>query len=141
MGYPCTPWCVFNYLINYKDHPEILAAIQETDRPLLKLVLWTAKAQDEGGRYYLVENPPTASSWKQAEITNITKRPNNYIAIGDQCMNGLTGRRGGLMKKQLKFAVNDEELAIELDDKCDNQQDHEVCEGGGAGGDTRLSQE
>eukprot|EP00959_Pyramimonas_sp_CCMP1952_P340187 7125055-Pyramimonas_sp.AAC.1 len=61
MGFPCTKWCWYNYAISYRDFPDLLASLQDEDRPLLKLVAWTALEQQKNGRHFLLENAPTGA--------------------------------------------------------------------------------
>ena len=85
MGFPCTPWCIFNRNVNYRDRPELLRSIQEADRPLLKIVLWTAKQQYYGDRWFLIENPPTSAAWHEPELQQILALPGVVTGIGHQC--------------------------------------------------------
>ena len=61
IGWSCTLWCQFNRHINYKDFPELLDRLQDETKPMLRLMMWTIKMQDDNVMCYLFENPPTSA--------------------------------------------------------------------------------
>ena len=82
MGFPCTVWCLFNKNMNYSNRGKLLESLRDAERPLLKLVAWTARKQAEGGRYFLIEQPPTSDAWKEPIIQAIDKIPRTVSGIG-----------------------------------------------------------
>ena len=77
LGFPCTKWCFYNYAINFRNKPELLATLQDQDRPLLKLVVWTALEQARNGRIYLLENPciPLPGSSQSSSLCGTSRAP------------------------------------------------------------------
>ena len=75
LGFPCTLWCLFNRNINFKDRPELLHALQDAERPLLRLTCRTAETQSKGGRLFLLEQPAGSSAYDQPELSPVFDLP------------------------------------------------------------------
>ncbi|CAK0792327.1 unnamed protein product, partial [Prorocentrum cordatum] len=98
MGFPCTKWCWYNYAINYRDFPDLLASLQDKDRPLLKLVAWTALEQQKNGRYFLLENADRSQAREQPEFDPLWKDHHTVWGRGDSCPYNLRALNGELMR-------------------------------------------
>ncbi|CAK0827160.1 unnamed protein product [Prorocentrum cordatum] len=120
MGFPCTKWCWYNYAINYRDFPDLLASFQDEDRPLLKLVVWTALEQQKNGRHFLLENADRSQAWEQPEFDPLWK-----------------GLNGELMRKTRTWVSNHPKLLESVTRRCDRSQSHAEVQGR----DTSRSQE
>ena len=132
--YPCTPWSILQSNVNYKDDPEALEALQNQDKPFLKLTENVFESQVSRGAHAVAENPATASSWQQPEIVRLRKK--FFETTSCLCMYGLTGKRGGLMQKRVRFLATHPYFVEELQAECDHSHAHEEV----AGSNTKLSQ-
>ncbi len=137
LGFPCTKWCFYNYAINFRNKPELLATLQDQDRPLLKLVVWTALEQARNGRIYLLENPVRSIAWEQPEFQPLWDLASTQMRIGDSCPFNLRASDGKLMLKKRKWVSNDSDLLDAVCLRC--TRDHEHTEVSGTN--TRQSQE
>ena len=74
---PCTMWCFYNVYINFRgpEKEEILMALQDKERPLLKLAAWTCREQHRRNCLFLLESPPHSDVWRQEEIAPIAELP------------------------------------------------------------------
>lgn len=118
MGFPCMPWCSF------RRRPDALRAIQNSDRPLLRLVRDTARMQAQSGRYFVVENPPTSQAWREIEIMDSFDLPNMHTGIGDMCAFVRASDDGVPIKKAMRFATIDETLLSSITQRCPGPGDH-----------------
>ena len=129
-GHPCTLWCIYNRNINYRDRLELLHALQDSERPLVKLAAWTFLEQIKGGRLFLLENPPTSDLWNQSDFDPVFSHPDVVGDINHMCMHGSTGlKEGKPIHKGMKLASNSEELLEAVVLKCDRSHEHELVEG------------
>jgi len=130
-GHPCTMWCIFNRNINYRDRPALLRALQDSERPLVKLAVWTMLEQLKGGRMFLFENPPHSSLWNEDDLDPVVEHPDVHGEIVHMCMHGAVGKREGKpIKKAMKFMSNSLELLDAIAARCEHEPgDHEKVEG------------
>ena len=125
--YPCTVWSILQKNVNYKDRPEELQALQERNRPLLKLTEDIFDSQTSRGGHALAENPATAQSQKEPEIQRI--RSKWFETTACLCMFGLTGKDGLPMQKRVRFVATHPYLIEELQKECDHLHLHEKVAG------------
>ena len=144
LGFPCTPWCIFNRNINFKDRPQVLEAIQDKDRPLLQITADTAVEQHKAGRFFLLENPPGSDAWNQKELDKVFALDGVISGIIHMCEFGAVGRRGKPIKKAMRIVTNSSALLEALTEhRCGAgffphaADEHETVEGGN----TKDSQE
>ena len=107
----CTPWCIFNNNCNYKNRPEELMAWRDSERPGIKLAAWTCRTQAAGGRYYLLENPPTSQLKRQPEFQPIRDILSRMSGIGDMGAYGAMGKQLPIIQP-MQFFCNDVGLQL-----------------------------
>ncbi|CAK0846122.1 unnamed protein product, partial [Prorocentrum cordatum] len=129
MGFPCTKWCWYNYAINYRDFPDLLASLQDEDRPLLKLVVWTALEQQKNGRYFLLENADRSQAWEQPEFDPLWKDHHTVWGRGDSCPYNLRALNGELMRKTRTWVSNHPKLLESVTRRCDRSHSHAEVQG------------
>eukprot|EP00435_Cladocopium_sp_Y103_P026045 s2476_g6.t1 len=125
--FPCTPWSILQKNCNYVDDPEGLLALQECDRPFLRLTRDIFRSQVRRHGHAMAENPTTASSHQQPEILEL--RRFYYETTSCLCMFGLRGKKGNLMQKRVRFIATHKKLVDAVQAQCDHQHEHEKVEG------------
>ena len=134
VGFKCTNWCAFNTRFNYHDRPEVLQEKQESDRPMLRLMVWTMHQQIKNHRFFLFENPSGSAIWKEDVLKRILEHPKTMVGDGHGCPYGLKGEKGGLLWKHWRWMTNHPLLLQAVTWKCPNTKghkyhDHEKIEG------------
>lgn len=124
----CTPWCIFNNNCNYKNRPEELMAWRDSERPGIKLAAWTCRTQAAGGRYYLLENPPTSQLKRQPEFQPIRDILSRMSGIGDMGAYGAMGKQLPIIQP-MEFFCNDVGLLDAVTRRFDRSLPHEKVEG------------
>ena len=85
------------------------------------------KLQMEEGRYFLIEHPHSASSWKTPPLERLCADPRVSTTRGDQCAYGLMSSKNGVEGPALKptrFASNSQAILEELSLRCAGGHDH-----------------
>ena len=103
---PCTMWCFYNAYVNFRgpEKQQILAALQDEERPLLRLAAWTCREQHRRNCLFLLESPPHSDMWRQQETTPVAELPGALWAISHACQFGAVGIKGKPIKKAMKVA-------------------------------------
>ena len=96
----------------------------------LEFCLELCEIQERAGRYYLLEQPASATSWKhQSMIRFLTQATGAILTTCDMCRFGLKakGPDGSeiLVKKMTRFLTNSPLLARELGLKCEGGHGHQ----------------
>ena len=125
--YPCTPWSILQRNVNYRDEPETLRALQEADRPCLKLCRDIFDSQVRRGAHAICENPASADSHREPEIMSL--REAHFETTSCLCQFGMTGKQGLPMLKRVRFIATHEIFIRHLDRQCDFTHQHELVEG------------
>ena len=123
MGYPCTLWNFYNSVVNYADYPELLAALRDEERPVLRLVVWSCIQQDDGGRAYLLENTATSRLHGDPDLDPLRARPSSVSGVSHGCRLGFKGPSGRPLKKLMRWWSNKIELILAIcndDLKCNH---------------------
>ena len=131
--FPCTFWSILQSNVNYKDRPEELQALQEAERPFIRLVKDIFRDQRRRGGHALAENPATASSWKEPEIEEL--RAEFYETTSCMCQFGMIGKDGLPMLKRVRWLATDPIFIDYLNKQCNYEHQHEPV----AGQNTSLS--
>ena len=132
-GPNCTPWCSFNYNINYKDRPEELHQMREEERPVLRFTVKECWAQEAEGGVWFLENPASSAFWDEPEVIELVCRDEAFVKTGDLCPFNVRGRLGKLIKGRTCWASNCLKLVMALGKDCvclNPQEDHEIAESG-----------
>ena len=125
----CGPFSTMNN-INYARVSEEEKNQRIADgREHLEFCIQLYELQWREGRYFLHEHPDSASSWKDACVTNMLKRQGVVRGIGDQCQYGLKshdGCREGPARKRIGFMTNSPCIARKFSRKCPNTREYTV---------------
>ena len=93
---PCTAWSPLQRLNRTQE--EIRELQREEEVRLNKMVdtileLW------QHGCHFAIEDPAFTKFWKHPRIRRLGQLPGVHFAVGSMCSFGLTGRAGGLIRK------------------------------------------
>ena len=73
---PCTPWCVWNWHLNYTKLPaETVTQVVAEGRLHLNFTIEIYKIQLECRRFVLHEHPSTAASWNEDSMAKLVSDP------------------------------------------------------------------
>ena len=78
-GPNCTPWCVYNYAINFRDRPQELHQIREEERPVVKFTVKECWAQEAEGGWWFLENPASSAFWDETEVIELVCRDSVFV--------------------------------------------------------------
>ena len=81
--------------------------------------------QAKSGRYFIHEQPATASSWDLPCVQRVAAMKGVQVVRFDQCMFGLTTPNGGKAKKPMRVMTNSPAVAEALSVRCDGSHEHE----------------
>ena len=95
----------------------------------LKFACELMEVQRNAGRYFLYEHPLAASSWNQACVQEVMRRPDVTWVHGDQCQYGQQGGGHDPVKKPTKWMSNSAEVLKALEQRCAGRGG--VCSMGG----------
>lgn len=105
----CTPWCLMQDNVNYRDQPEALQARRDAERPVLEEAMQWCRMQHAQGRYYLIENPLKSRLWKEPAVTSMLEDTNGCLAT---CHSGAYGgvNSRGQMIRSFQFGSNNKDI-------------------------------
>ncbi|CAK0896632.1 unnamed protein product, partial [Prorocentrum cordatum] len=106
-----------------------LVVIMGKDRPLLKLVVWTALEQQKNGRYFLLENADRSQAWEQPELDPLWKDHHAVWGRGGSCPYNLRALNGELMRKTRTWVSNHPTLLESVTRRCDRSHRHAEVQG------------
>ena len=124
-------------LITRQDRCKLLKVKRRRakEKHLVDYCVKEAKEQLREGRHFIIENPSKSRSWREVHsLRKLTEKAEelrlHWIQM-DQCMTGLRGPVGGLIRKRTWFLTSSEEVAEELKlFQCSGDHEHEWCIGG-----------
>ena len=133
---PCTAFSSLNRMWNYPKMPP-----QKVEEKLTKGMVYIchsvalAKQQIARGRWFAVEHPACATSWRTPVMQELTDMPQVQSVVFDQCMFGLCSPSGAMaMRKRTRIATNCPKLVARLSGRlcngCHEHQRVQGCEGG-----------
>ena len=118
----CTAWCTWQRINRLKRDPAVVQRELVKARLHLDFVIQLYRDQIEGGRYFLHEQPRTASSWEEQMVKDLAETPGVRTITADQCQLGAEvpdGQdRGRPVKKAIGFMSNAAHLLRALDRRC-----------------------
>ena len=97
----------------------------------IKFVVDLYKEQVKNGRWFLHEHPTGASSWDLEEIQKLQEELGVQVVTADQCMYGLKtwrkkgGKKDVAARKRTKFMTNAKAIAMELNQRCRGEHEHQ----------------
>ena len=129
---PCTPYSIWNFGINYKkmDPARVQQILRDGDVHL-HFVCSLYRSQLRKGKYFLHEHPATAMSWKDSQISALSRDPLVKLVTADQCEYGLVTPSAddpNVMvpaMKPTKFMTNSQAMAEQLCKRCQGNHDHQ----------------
>ena len=74
--------------------------------------------QMDGGRYFLHENPESASSWERPPMARLACDPRVERVVGDQCQYGQQSHTGAPVRKATGWMSNSKEILRTLEKRC-----------------------
>ena len=130
----CRMFSILTRNVNLPKMDPLVAEILMTEAVShVDLCMDLALQQHEAGRFFVMEHPAGASSWKLPSIQRILHLAGVWKINFAQCRYGLTGPAGGPMKKLTSLLTNMESVANEFQGKqCQCKQQglvHERIEG------------
>ena len=128
VAFPCDPWTsILRWLLSKKDSIARLWKRQEEHLPFLVFAGRVLRAQAEGGRLGLAENPLTADSWPQQPFQDLIRERLYELVHGDQCRWDLRSWFTQLLnKKATGFLVPaNSVLAVNLNKLCLRDHEHQ----------------
>ena len=129
---PCGWFSPLMELITHRDRRKLLKIKRRRakEKRLVDYCVKKAKEQLREGRHFIIENPSRSRSWR--DVHSLLKLTEKADELGlrwiqmDQCMAGLRGPGGGLIKKTTWFLTSSEEVAEELKVfQCSKDHEHE----------------
>jgi len=126
IGFCCTLWTSFTNL-NWSHRQHELKCLRDIDRSMLRLMVWTMKAQHASGRYFLFENPPSSQLWSEPMLQEIYDLPNVMLGVGHACAYEKCNLEGNLyLWKTHRWMANHECLIEATCLKCPGTPSHAV---------------
>ena len=107
---PFGPRARQNRILNYQTWFQSYQEAAPHGRVCGEVALW----QHNEGRYFIVEQPFPSELYAEPPWPTVIKQEGIVTAKIHQCMTGLQGRSGLLIKKPTGFVANDEELVKPL---------------------------
>lgn len=96
IGVTCASFWAFNSNFKGRGRRNILEALQDHGRGMLRLMLGTMKFQRGHGRIFLFEGPAMSEICKEPLVTEVASLEGVHVGIGDMCQRGFksvaTGR-------------------------------------------------
>ncbi len=131
---PCTLFSNLQFLALGRSKSEcfkdpVFMAKYKDALTLLTFGVTVCQLQHASNRYYLFEQPWSASSWKTIAVKRLINLPGVRIARTDQCAFGLSDPSGQLIKKRTGFATNSIFIARNLRKSCTGNHEHAYCLG------------
>ena len=133
---PCTAFSSLNHMWNYPKMPPQKVR-EKIDQGMVHIShsVALAKQQIERDRWFALEHPACATSWRTPLLQELTDMPQVRSVVFDQCMFGLRTPSGAkAMRKRTRIATNSPKLVARLSgrlcDRCHDHQRIEGCEGG-----------
>ena len=131
---PCTLFSNLQFLALGRSKSEcfkdpVFMAKYKDALTLLTFGVTVCQLQHASNRYFLFEQPWSASSWKTIAVKRLINLPGVRIARTDQCAFGLSDPSGQLIKKRTGFATNSIFIARNLRKSCTGTHEHAYCLG------------
>ena len=126
---PCRMFSLLQAINRAKMDPRVFARRLTEAKILFNFAVQVCQWQHDHGRGFILEQPLSASSWKEKTVCKLEQSQGVFGVVVDQCQYGLRDpENGGLYKKPTKFLTNIEE-ASSLHRKCEGNHEHQRIEG------------
>ena len=119
---PCTTASPLRNLSDHKRDPIIVQQERSEGRQHFEFSIDLAEEQDDNHRAFLLEQPLTATSWKNPRVMRLKNRPGVYAITVHMCQFDLRTRDGELAKEPTMLLTNCYPLVKWLSRRC--TQDH-----------------
>ena len=134
---PCTLYTILQNLNHARRTEEGMKTYLQRLRwakVLLQFATKVAQTVMAYGGKFLIENPLTSKAWQEKFLHELMMKDEVILVATDQCMYGLESRAQVPQKKPTGFVTNSEEIAKELQLRCDGKHLHEQVLGSDQGG-------
>ena len=129
---PCTTASPLRNLSDHKRDPIIVQQERDEGRQHFEFSIDLAEEQHDNHRAFLLEQPLTATSWKNPRVRKLRNRPGIYTITVDMCQFDLRTRDGDLAKKPTMLLTNCFPLIKWLHRRCSKDHAHQPLVGGRA---------
>ena len=129
---PCTTASPLRNLSDFKRDPAVVESERNEGRQHFEFSVDLAEEQDDNRRAFLLEQPLTATSWKNPRVKRLRNRPGVYTITVDMCQFNLRTRDGELAKKPTMLLTNCYPLIKWLNRRCNQDHMHQPLVGGRA---------
>lgn len=129
---PCTTASPLRNLSDHKRDPIVVQQERNEGRQHFEFSIDLAEEQHDNHRAFLLEQPLTATSWKNPRVMRLKNRPGVYTITVHMCQFDLRTRDGELAKKPTMLLTNCYPLVKWLDRRCTQDHAHQQLVGGRA---------